>query len=249
MQGFEPHLTARLARRWPDRLPLVLAHDEERRWLLLADAGEPLGLGCGAEPWVSVLPGYAELQRDETAHAAEHLRLAVPDRRTVSFPALYEDMLGHELPIGGADAARLRAFAPRFAELCVELAASGVPETIQHDDLHGMNVFPRDGTPRILDWGDSCVSHPFLTLFVTFMHLEELPAGHRWFARLRDAYLEPWGPPSGLRGTFELAQRLGVFAHVFKELRVFDAIPAAARPQFARNLPALLAQCVAASMN
>ena len=31
---------------------------------------------------------------------------------------------------------RLRAFAPRFAELCNELDAYDVPETVQHDDLH-----------------------------------------------------------------------------------------------------------------
>ena len=31
-------------------------------------------------------------------------------------------------------------FAPRFAELCGELAAYCVPETIQHDDLHMLNV-------------------------------------------------------------------------------------------------------------
>jgi Ser/Thr protein kinase RdoA (MazF antagonist) len=144
--------------------------------------------------------------------------------------------------------ARLRAFAPRFGELCAELAARGVPETIQHDDLHGANVYLRDGTSRILDWGDSCVSHAFITPFVTFMHLDEmsgLPHDDPWFARLRDAYLEPWGRPAELRDTFELAQRLGPFAHVFKEMRVLDAIPEEQRPGLAPDLPALLAACVA----
>lgn len=126
--------------------------------------------------------------------------------------------------------------------------ARGVPETIQHDDLHGANVFRGDGTLRILDWGDSCVSHPFVTLFVTFLHLEEMDGplrGHAQLARLRDAYLEPWGRPAELRETFELAQRLGAFAHLFKELRVLDAISEEERPRLAPDLPALLAHCVA----
>jgi hypothetical protein len=64
------------------------------------------------------------------------------------------------------------------------------------------------------------------------------------FARLRDAYLEPWGRPGELRETFELAQRLGPFGHVFKELRVLDAIPEKER-HFVRDLPDILARCIA----
>ncbi|MBA2384381.1 MAG: hypothetical protein H0V68_06940 [Actinobacteria bacterium] len=250
VQAFEPRLTAALASRWPEQLPDVLAHDEERAWLLLGDAGEPLGFGGGLEPWLSVLPRYAELQRGEAAHAAGHLEGGVPDRRIATFPTLYEATLKRELPLRSRDLARLMAFAPRFAELCDELSAQGVPETVQHDDLHGANVYPHDGMPRILDWGDSCVSHPFFTAFVAFLHLEEMsgpPRDDQWFARLRDAYLEPWGRPAELRETFELAQRLGPFAHVFKELRVLDAIPAGERPRLAPDLPALLASCVAAA--
>lgn len=250
VQAFEPRLTAALAHRRPDRLPDVLGHDDERAWLLLGDAGEPLGFSGGIQPWLSVLPLYAELQRAEAAHVAEHLHRGVPDRRLEAFPALYETMLARELPFGNADLAHLRAFAPRFADLCRELAAAGIPETIQHDDLHGANVYPGVGAPRILDWGDACISHPFLTAFVTFLHLEETcgPAGDDpWCARLRDSYLEPWGRSIELRAAFELAQRLGPFAHAFKELRVFDAVPVDERPRHAPDLAKLLAGCVAAA--
>lgn len=250
IQAFESRLTAALAGRWPDRLPDVLAQDAERGWLLLGDAGERLGFDGGPEPWLDVLPRYAEIQRGETARAVEHLDGGVPDRRLAAFPALYEAMLARELPLDSGDLSRLRAFAPRFNERCAELACRGVPETIQHDDLHGGNVYLRNATPRILDWGDSCVSHPFITPFVTFLHLEEM-SGLRvddpWFPRLRDSYLEPWGRPVELHETFELAQRLGVFAHVFKELHVLDAIPNEQRPRFGLNLSSLLARCITAT--
>jgi len=162
------------------------------------------------------------------------------------FPEIYEAMLGRELPLGSGDLARLRAFAPRFAELCAELAARGVSETIQHDDLHGANVYRRDGTLRILDWGDSCVSYPFLSFYVTFVHLE-LPPDDPWLARLRDAYLEPWGRPAELRETFELAQRLAPFAHVFKNLPVVDVIPEQEQPLYVPDFAATLALCVDAA--
>jgi hypothetical protein len=106
VQAFEPRLTAVLADRWPPLLPDVLAHDEERAWLLLGDAGTRLGVGSGAEPWLSVLPGYAELQRDEVTHTAEYLSGGVPDRRIATFPALYEAMLGHEITRGSAQLAQ-----------------------------------------------------------------------------------------------------------------------------------------------
>ena len=37
VQAFEPRLTAELFARWPDRVPEVVAWDEQRRWLLLAN--------------------------------------------------------------------------------------------------------------------------------------------------------------------------------------------------------------------
>ena len=241
VQAFEPRLTAALAARWSDRLPVVLAHDEERAWLLLADAGERLGVFGSPEPWLSILPRYAELQRGEAAHLSEHLAGGVADRRLAAFPALYEALLARELPLASGGLACLRAFAPRFAELCAELAAHGIPETIQHDDLHGNNVYVREDATRILDWGDSCVSHPFLTAFVTFLHLDELTTS--WRARLRDAYLEPWGP--GLTETFARALRVGAFAHTVAWGRQRNHLPDDARRRFDQVFPIVLRRALA----
>ncbi|TME35686.1 MAG: hypothetical protein E6I75_11335, partial [Chloroflexi bacterium] len=87
------------------------------------------------------------------------------------------------------------------------------------------NVYKRGERLRLLDWGDSSISHPFASLVVTFRFLEEinkLPPGDAWFSRLRDAYLEPWG--SGLTHAFRLAVRIGAFAHTFAWMRQRDAL-------------------------
>lgn len=217
VQAFEPRLTAELFARWPDRVPEVIADDEERAWLLLADAGTPVGtLGNPPETWLAALPRYAELQLGEAAHADEHVARGVPDLRLALLPERYEELLQLELP----EAPSLRKFAPRFAELCTELASYGVPETIQHDDLHHANLYVEGESLRVLDWGDACVSHPFASLVVTFRFLEErtkLSPDDPWFARLRDAYLEPWG--EGLREAFALALRVGAFARAIAYMR------------------------------
>ncbi len=234
VQAFEPRLTAGLFARWPDRVAEVLGHDEERAWLLLADAGTPIGeSGNPPEAWEVVLPRYAELQKGEAAYALDHLAHGVPDLRVAALPERYADLLRHDLPLDPDETARLRTFAPRFAALCEELAAYRVPETVQHDDLHLANVYAHEGRLRLLDWGDASISHPFMSLVVTFRFLEEvngLAPDDPWFARLRDAYLEPWG--TGLAGVFALAIRVGSFAHAIAWARQRDAMPAQARPEF-----------------
>ena len=157
----------------------------------------------------------------------------VPDLRVPTLPARYERFLRGELPLEEDELRRLHEFAPRFAELCAELAAHDVPETIQHDDLHHANVYSDGKQLRLLDWGDSSVAHPFFSLVVTFRFLEEinkLLPSDPWFARLRDAYLEPWG--SGHEETFALAMRVGKFAHAFAWARQRDALPPEEHPRF-----------------
>jgi hypothetical protein len=215
VQAFEPVLTALLAARWPDLVPEVLGCDRDRAWLLLGDAGTQLAdLGNAPETWLALLPRYAQLQRGEATYMWDHLHHGVPDLRIATLPRRYEALLHQNLPLEDVEIARLRRFAGRFDQLCVELAAAGIPETVQHDDLHLHNVYVRNGTIRITDWGDSCVSHPFASLVATFRFLQErngLTSQDRWFQRLRDAYLEPWG--RGLGDVFALAIRVGAFAY------------------------------------
>jgi hypothetical protein len=247
VQAFEPRLTAELHARWPDRVVEVIAHDLERRWLLLADGGTPIGaFGNSPEAWEAALPPYAELQRGETAHAQAHLDSGVPDRRVTTLPELYQDMLAHDLPLEPDEVDRLRRFERRFEELCDELSRRGIPDTVQHDDLHLANVYAKDDRMLLLDWGDSAIAHPFSSLVVTFHFLDvvnHLPPEDPWYDRLRDVYLEAWG--SDQVETFELAQRIGTIAYAFGEIRHRDAMPEEFRPEFDRWFPATLRRAVA----
>jgi hypothetical protein len=183
----------------------VLASDAARGRLLLADAGRSFeGLGNPPALWLRLLPRSAELQRDTDVPAS------VPDRTLPRRPGLYDGLARSELPLEAAEVEQLRRFAPRFAELCDELSGFGLAAAIQHDDLRHRNTFVDGERLRIVDWGDASRSHPFVSLVVAFRFLEEhngLRQDDPWFARLRDAYLEPWD--SGLSAAFELAERLG----------------------------------------
>ena len=244
-QAFEPRLTRVLYARWPDRVVRVLAVDEERSWLLLADGGTPFGaFGNSTDAWEAVLPLYAELQIGEIVHAEEHVAAGVPDLRLAALPEHYADMRARDdVPLEREQRARLARFEPRFAELCAELAGTA-GETVQHDDLHIGNVHADGDDLRILDWGDTSISHPFFSLVVTFRMLEEvvkIPAGDPIYARLRDAFLEPWG---GDVATFDRAMRVGIIAHTFTWFRHRDVMPAADRLEFDGWFPRVLGRAV-----
>jgi len=247
VQAFEPSLTAELHARWPDRVTEVLAIDEARGWLLLGDAGVAVReLGNPPEAWLEALPSYAELQKGETAYALDHIGRGVPDLRMAALPAGFARVLAGEIPLAMADVHRLREYAPRFTALCTALAGLGIEESVQHDDLHMANLYSNGGNLRVVDWGDSSIAHPFFSVVVTFRFLEEfnhLAPDDPWFRMLRDAYLEPWG--SGLEETFEIAVRVGWFAHAiaFTRQRVF--LPPEARPDFDRAFTNILRRAVA----
>jgi hypothetical protein len=244
---FEPALTAAVSARWPDVAVSVLAADPEHARLVLADAGAPVvELGNPPELWCEVLPRYAALQRGETAHASEHLDAGVPDLRTARLPAEYEWFLGLPLPIADDDHRRLAAFAPAFGRLCADLASYGTGDTVQHDDLHHRNVFRGPAGVRVLDWGDTSIAHPFFSAVVTFRFLEEhngFAPADPWFARLRDAYLEPWG--RGRVDEFALAQRVGIFGHAIAWAHCRAGLAPVEQEEFDRDYPVILRRALA----
>jgi hypothetical protein len=152
VQAFEPRLSAELFARWPDRVSEVLAYDDRRAWLLLGDAGMPIGAhGNPPEAWLEVLPAYAELQGGEAAHAKDHIAHDVPSLPASRLPDRYAGLLEREMPLEPDELARLADFLPRYEQLCVELAAGGLPPTVQHDDLHMGHVYELNERLRLLD--------------------------------------------------------------------------------------------------
>jgi hypothetical protein len=70
-----------------------------------------------------------------------------------------------------------------------------------------------------------------------------VPPGDPAYDRLRDAYLEPWGP--GYREAFELAVRTGAFAHAFASARQRDALPRGLRAGHDQEFAVILRRALA----
>ena len=90
-------------------------------------------------------------------------------RSTAAEPLLFEqfvELLDHDNGLEAEEVGRASRAPPDTQADAERLAALGVPDSIQHDDLHDHNIFIRSDEHRIIDWGDSCVAHPFHSLAV-----------------------------------------------------------------------------------
>jgi hypothetical protein len=144
----------------PDLVPEVIASTAEG-WLLVADAGER----AREHPidWRAMLHEYAVLQRASADHVDVLLAAGAHDNRPANVVDRTEALMRYLPAELGTE---LRARMPHVAERMERLAASRLPITIDHGDLHDGNVFSADGHVWIIDWGDSAIAHPFFTLSV-----------------------------------------------------------------------------------
>ena len=213
--AYEASLIALLGELSPGLAPDVIAHDEARFWSLTRDAGPVLRAIAGPDGswgrWERLLPWYAEAQLALAEHRSRLLAAAVPDLGPNQLPVHYRRLLaelaGRAIDDGGLAPKQARALErvlPAYDGWCAEHAASPIPDSLQHDDLHSNNVCWPGGVDdlssvRIIDWGDASVGHPFGTMLATLnsiafhagaLHIDR-DVDPR-VLRVRDAYLEPF---------------------------------------------------------
>lgn len=259
----EPALYRVLVRRAPGHVLTPIAVDLERDFLLLPDGGPTLrqmeGARTDVAAWERMFQEYAAMQRGLEPYldelAATGLTVAGPGELPAMRAALLADdrllLIGDESGLTEAQRDELLAEQESYAALCADLAAYGIPLSLQHDDLHDNNVFgPAEpgGPLRVFDWGDAVVGHPFGVLLISLRvvsDLLEVPETGREVRRLRDAYLEPWTGDwsrADLRDAARLAVRAGGVSRADCYRRAVLAWPADAptRAPYVEGVPAWL---------
>ena len=205
----EAALTQALSNWFPDCMPEFVAVDAGRGWMLMRDGGEQLRAFIRPTkdlvPWQPVIQRYAEVQVGLAGHITELLSLRLPDHRLRVLPGLFIELLADEQSLmidqekglTSAEWEEVRSKVGRFKQICGDLAAVGVPESINHGDFHDGNVLVKDGRITFFDWGDADVTHPFVTLRTFFVSIEiALELDDYAFTLEMDAllnlYLKPW---------------------------------------------------------
>jgi hypothetical protein len=227
--AFEAGLYELLARVASDRVLTPLAVDLDRAWMLLPDGGPTLGDTLRGpdlvEAFAEALPRYGELQRALAPHADAVLACGVHDMRPERIPARFDEAFAYVHEHAGVrereELARVAAMRPAVVTWSERLAASVVPPSVDHNDLHPWNIL---AGARFYDWGDAVLAHPFASLRA--LGWITLTPGD--VVRLRDAYLAPFAdlaPHAVLVEELELACRAGNVARALTWRRSIEDAP------------------------
>lgn len=223
-QSFEAALVEVVHRLAPGRVVAPLGVECDRGWLLADHLdGWLWGRGgAGVDDWAGLLGSYAALQRQLPAHGAEVLASGLPafPRSGGEVASWVEQIVDELAGLPSSDPRRLTADEVRqvrhgtlrLGGAAEELAASAIPESLQHNDLHLGNAFRApDRGVTVIDLGDAVWAHPFATLRIPLWRMAR--DGHHEAAqrRVTDAYLEHWSdlaPLADLRRLLPAAERL-----------------------------------------
>jgi len=228
----EAALVPKLAEAFPELVPAPLAFSERKGWLLLPDCGSILN-GQSGDPdawnaWLEVLSRYASLQVWAATRREDWVRMHMPDRRPEYLPEMLRALLVDDSSIclGRPDGLtkleqrEMLGLVPDFEEACRELTGGPILPSLDHGDLHKNNLLALDNGYRLVDWGDSCLAHPFSSLATT---LDGLGGGlldaDGWSrgTALRRTYLDAWSDAAAqdvLERTFKTALWVGHIGRV-----------------------------------
>jgi hypothetical protein len=252
---FEVALYELLGKVVPQRIPLPIAVDVDRGWVLLPDGGPTLHSRLDeldlVAALVTVLPQYGQLQRDLAPHVDELVSVGVADMRPAIMPARFDEAVAVVEARSARPVTAVREMRATYVDWCARLGESRVAASIDHNDLHPSNIFYTGDQARFYDWGDSVVAHPFASMLVTLAVVRmQLGAGADDTAvtRPRDAYLEVWSdlaPHAELVAEQELACWVGKVARALTWDRALRTQGHDQAGEFAdapfQNLTALLA--------
>lgn len=253
----EPALTEAVCGLAPDVAPRVLAVDADRAWMLM----EPIP-NAADETHAPRAPEIARrLARLQLATLPERdtlLAAGAPDRgrdATVAWlRTVVHDSVEQHLMTPEQRAAALE-IEPWLVERVEALWAFGLPDALNHGDLHLGNVAWTDHGPVFFDWTDACLTHPFLDV----RHLADSAAEtgeaakaapDEVVAEVWEAYAAPWReafPDVDLDEVWRHVPDVEAIFQMISYEQIYRAQPPSQRWELATIVVELLDKLVASS--
>jgi hypothetical protein len=224
--GREAALTGLLAGVTPDLVTNVIDVDVEENWLLMRDHGDHALGDDPAEAWGPGLETYAAIQRAWRGRTAELVAGGAPERTLAALAEAVPGLAAREALASRLTADEQAAWAaamPACIEACLRLDRLGPAPTLVHGDLHPWNVAGLAATPRVFDWSDAAVTHPFLDLAVYVTRTPNVAVRKI----LRDVYLAHWADdlaPPDLAAAGDLAIVAGSLYQVDGYVHLVEAL-------------------------
>ena len=222
----EAAVTAVLAEVTPRLVTRVAAVEPQEGWLLMFDHGDTV---LGERPqnaWIAGLDLLPSVQRAWTDRNGELAQAGAPVRSIVDLAELAPTFASRATLASQLSADDRRAWdaaIPDLVAACRRLDALGPPPTLVHGDFHPWNVADDPAGPRIFDWTDAAISHPFTDLAVYATRADDVAVRRA----MRDAYLAHWSDrmePAALTEAGELAIVVGTLYQVDSYMRLVETL-------------------------
>lgn len=240
----EPLVTSELSNLFPEHIPVVLATEPQRHWMLLADFGKSVGRKAPIKVQKEVYSLLALIQIQSVQHIDKLLSIGCLDRRLEWLSNQIDVLFNDEVALSQMqpeEIKQLQSLAPSLKEKCIQLASYQVPQTLVHGDLHLNNVAFHNGKYILFDWTDSCISHPFFDMFELFFQRKKKSSST--LTNLRDEYLVQWAPyesKSRLLEAWTLAKPLCALHHAVTYQYIVACLEPRAKQEVSNALPAFL---------
>jgi hypothetical protein len=223
----EFRIVSTLATLFPSFLPRIVASLPERNaWLMAEAKGTSPDTDSTFSAWKTLSVRLAELQ---IASLCEVPRLISAGCRDIRFPsllnstdeffAIMDKFMEQQIktPPSILTSEEILNLNKRIKEILSLVAASGIPDALNHLDLNPGNIFVSDERCTFIDWAEAAIGHPFLTFQYLLEHLTRLRPDHAHRREeLASAYASQWqrfAPPSVVSDSLALAPLIAVFAY------------------------------------
>ena len=237
--AIEPKILQFIHENFSTAVTEMIVMNEQLSCFLMKDAGQVIRdiqkQNFQTQLFCNALKTHAQIQVASVPFVESFILMSVNDWRLKKLPDLYGDFVAREHLLEAAglnkyEIEMLQNFSPQMQILCEQLSAYDIPETIEHNDFHDNNILIQDDRITINDWGDACISHPFLSLATA---LNSAKRNHNFkktdsrYLQAQNAYLEIWldyGTVDELRKAFLIAEKLNYFQFSLSFSRIRSCI-------------------------
>ncbi len=154
-----------LAKHHPDFVPVLVAEDDDRAWLLMEQLHGSSEQEQADGATLALASAYPSVQLASMDIQDELRAAGCPDRGLAATIRGWRDLLAGGIELSQLTAAELSAVRGAGVEVeavLEEFWSCGLPDTLCHGDLHVGNVAYDGSQLRVFDWTDASMSHPLL---------------------------------------------------------------------------------------
>ncbi len=137
----------------------------------------------------------AKIQKESVSHVTKLQGMDCPERSVSTIIREYLksslDSLHETKYITDHTYSQFISRLPKIFSKCNRIESTNIPSTIEHGDFFGGNIIIHNNEPKIYDWSDSTISHPFLSIIVLLEEVKEFFSNTE-AEQLLIEYLEHW---------------------------------------------------------